>query len=285
MDDPFLFVHLLQMKTFLTLCLFVQLSFLNAQNHYQIYAIKFAERTNKIPSSARAIGDKSGDSTGVCYMIWLLKGDNGKTILVDAGFCDPSGYGDMKFTRPDSALQKMDLKPTDITDIIVTHPHWDHVNGIDLFPKAMVWMQQDDHDQFVKHVKEKGSNNFGFMQADVDKLQKKKSENKLTLVKGDNLEILPGIKVCTGAKHTFESQYVVVGPEDDRTIIASDNAWFYYNLTSLLPSISLDPQAYVNNLKRMKAMVKNIDYIIPGHDPLLFTRFPKISDNIVKIRD
>ena len=273
----------MKFRLLLSLLFFGQ--FIIAQDHYKIYAIKFAERTKKILSSARAIGDKSGDSTGVCYMIWLLKGDNGKTILVDAGFSDPTGYWDMKFTRPDSALQKLNIKPEDITDIIITHPHWDHIDGIDLFPKAMVWMQQEDHDEFVKHVWEKGSNNFGFTKADVDKLQKKKSDNKLTLVKGDNIEILPGIKVFTGAKHTFESQYVVLGPDNDRTIIASDNCWFYYNLISMLPAPSLDPQAYVNNLKRMKTMVNNIDYIIPGHDPLLFTKFPKVAENIVQIRD
>ncbi|MBK7667850.1 MAG: MBL fold metallo-hydrolase [Sphingobacteriaceae bacterium] len=102
-----------------------QLLFVTAQNNYKIYAIKFAQRIHKIPSSARAIGDKSGDSTGVYYMIWLLKGDNGKTILVDAGFSDPTGYEDMQFTRPDSSLQKLNIKPEDITDIILSHPHWD----------------------------------------------------------------------------------------------------------------------------------------------------------------
>jgi glyoxylase-like metal-dependent hydrolase (beta-lactamase superfamily II) len=273
------------MKKFFLLLLLFQVLPVTSQNHYKIYAIKFAQRLHKIPSSARAIGDKSGDSTGVYYMIWLLKGDNGKTILVDAGFSDPTGYEDMQFTRPDSALQKLNIQPEDITDIILTHPHWDHINGIDLFPKAMVWMQQEDHDQFVKYINEKGEVSNGYTKKDADKLLKKKSENKLTLVKGDNIEILPGIKVFTGSKHTFESQYVVLGPDKDRTIIASDNCWFYYNLTSMLPSLSLDPQAYVNNLKRMKSLVKNIDYIIPGHDPLVFTKFPKVSENIVLIRN
>ncbi|MBK7667849.1 MAG: hypothetical protein IPJ32_11230 [Sphingobacteriaceae bacterium] len=146
-------------------------------------------------------------------------------------------------------------------------------------------MQQEDHDQFIKYVNEKGEVNNGFTKKDVDKLLKKKSENKLTLVKGDNIEILPGIKVFTGSKHTFESQYVVLGPDNDRTIIASDNCWFYYNLTSMLPSLSLDPQAYVNNLKRMKTMVKDTKYIIPGHDPLVFKKFPKLTENIIIIRD
>lgn len=273
------------MKKLFLLLLFFQLLSVTSQNHYQIYAIKFAQRIHKIPSSARAIGDKSGDSTGVYYMIWLLKGDNGKTILVDAGFNDPTGYEDMKFTRPDSALQTLNIKPEDITDIIITHPHWDHIGGINLFPKAMIWMQQEDHDEFIKSFDANGGDNNGFLKKDMDKLLKKKSDNKLTLVKGDNIEILPGIKVFTGSKHTFQSQYVVLGPDNDRTIIASDNCWFYYNITSMLPALSLDPKAYVNNLKRMKGMVKNLDNIIPGHDPLVFKKFPKVSDNIIKIRD
>jgi glyoxylase-like metal-dependent hydrolase (beta-lactamase superfamily II) len=274
------------MKTKPTLLFLLWSAFLSAQNPYSIYAIKFAERTKKIPSSARAVGDKSGDSTGVFYMIWLLKGENGKTILVDAGFDDPTGYENMKFTRPDSALQQLNIKPEDVTDIIITHPHWDHIGGIDLFPNAMIWMQKEDFNYFVDDAWQKGGNNMGFVKADVIKIVNKNLADKLTLVNGDNIEILPGIKVFTGAKHTFESQYVSVGPDSDKTIIASDNAWFYYNLTSLLPiPITHDPKAYIANLKRMKAMVKNIDYIIPGHDPLVFKKFPKISENAAKIRD
>ena len=51
--------------------------------------------------------------------------------------------------RPDSLLQRINVYPSDITDIIMTHPHYDHIGGINLFPKAKVWMQKDDFDYFV----------------------------------------------------------------------------------------------------------------------------------------
>lgn len=279
-------MHFQRMKSLYLFLFIFQLSSIAAQEHYKIYAIKFAERTSKIPSSARAVGDKSGDSTGVYYMIWLLKGDKGKTILVDAGFSDATGYEDMKFTRPDSALLNLNIKPEEITDIILTHPHWDHVGGIDLFPNAMVWMQKEDYNYFVNDAWQKGGNNIGFIKGDVKKIVQKNLDKKLTLVKGDNIEIIPGIRVYTGAKHTFESQYVAVGPDNDKTIIASDNAWFYYNLTSLLPiPITHDTKAYISNLKRMKTMVKNLDYIIPGHDPLVFKKFKNVADNCILIKE
>lgn len=260
----------------------------SAQNNkYEIYALKFGERTNKIPVSDAAVGAKGNDSLNVCFMYWLLKG-NGKIILVDAGFTDdqPINPKFITWTRPDKVLEKINIKPGDVTDIILTHPHWDHIGGIDLYPDAMVWMQKDDYDYFVGAAWQKDGNKGGFNKTDVLKIVNRNLENKLTLVKGDDKEILPGIKVFIGSKHTYESQYVLVDTHSDKVIIASDNSWFYYNLTSLLPIPStLDSKAYAKNLQRMKTMVKNIDLIIPGHDPLVFSKFPKVAEGVVKIKD
>jgi len=92
-------------------------------------------------------------------MTWLLKGNNGRIILVDAGFHRESkffGNWLQDFVRPDSSLQKMALKPEEITDIIITHPHWDHIDGVDLFPNATIWMQKNDYSYFVTDVWQKG---------------------------------------------------------------------------------------------------------------------------------
>ncbi len=257
------------------------------KNNYEIYAIKFAERTNKNPISEVAVGAKGNDSVGVYFMYWLLKGNNGKVILVDAGFTDDMEINPKFIThnRPDKMLEKINIKPADITDIIVTHPHWDHIGGIDLYPDAHVWMQQEDYNYFVSTAWQENGNNAGFNKKDVLKIVQRNLNQKLTLIKGDNIEILPGIKVFIGSKHTFESQFVLVDSESDKVIIASDNSWYYYNLTSLLPiPFTLDAKAYSDNLKRMKKMVPNTDMIIPGHDPLVFSKFPSVANDIVKIK-
>src|SRR4030095_12656211 len=112
------------------------------ENNYTIYALKFGERTNKIPITEIAVGATGNDSVNVWFMYLLLKGNNGRTILVDAGFTADAGINPkfIKYRQPDSMLQKINIRPEDITDIIVTHPHWDHIGGIDLYPNAMVWM-------------------------------------------------------------------------------------------------------------------------------------------------
>jgi glyoxylase-like metal-dependent hydrolase (beta-lactamase superfamily II) len=44
-----------------------------------------------------------------------------------------------RFHQTFEAIAKLGLKPEDITDLIITHMHWDHAGGMDLFPKARIW--------------------------------------------------------------------------------------------------------------------------------------------------
>ena len=257
-------------------------------NNYEIYALKFASIKFKFPITLFAVGSTSKDSVQPCYMVYLLKGKNGKNILVDAGFTETPPIYNMaafNYVRPDEMLKKINVDPASITDIILTHPHWDHIGGIDLFPNAMVWMQEQDFNYFVGTAWRKAIDSSGFNPKDVMKIMQKNIAKQLTLVKGDSIEIMPGIRVFIGSKHTYESQYVLVDTGNDKVIIASDNSWLYYNLVNLLPiSLTFDTNAYLQNLKRMRAIVKNVDLILPGHDPMVFSKFLKVIDDVVKIK-
>jgi hypothetical protein len=101
------------------------------------------------------------------------------------------------------------------------------------------------------------------------------------LADGDNKEIIPGIKVYTGSRHTFNSQYVHVERWTDKIIIASDNIYFYYNLEhlkSVRMGATFDTTAYIKSMDRMKTLDSNIKFIIPGHDALI------IAEGVVNIK-
>jgi glyoxylase-like metal-dependent hydrolase (beta-lactamase superfamily II) len=219
-------------------------------------------------------------------MFWLLKGDNNRNILVDAGFIDSSKVARKNYLRPDLVLKKINLSPSDISDIIMTHPHNDHIGGISLFPNAKVWMQKDDFDYFVGEAWEENGTSKGFEKNDVRNIIERNLEGKLKLVKGDNIEIMPGIRVFIGSKHTFENLYLLVNSNSktNKILIASDAIWFYYNLDNLQPAtLAVDPKAYLEAMKRMKTLVTNPELIIPGHDDLVFSKFHRVNDWVVKI--
>ncbi len=258
------------------------------KNTYDIYALKFGERNNYVQMENEAIGDKSGDSTKVFFMYWLLKGKyNGKIILVDAGFTIDAGVDPKKitFTSPEKTLVGLNIKPEDVTDIIITHPHWDHIGGIDLYPNAMVWMQEEDYNELVE--KRKDPEAMGFNKNDIQKVRDRKTKGSITLLKGlRDQVILPAVTVfISGSKHTAGSQYVMANNGKRNVIIASDNCKYYRNVTNMLSSpATSDQKAYIRNLRTMKQYVNGTtDLVIPGHDPLVFTKFKTVAKDVVEI--
>jgi glyoxylase-like metal-dependent hydrolase (beta-lactamase superfamily II) len=262
------------------------ISYGQAVDEYQVYALKFNE-SGFVPVRDIAVGTSSADSVPVCNMFWYLKGSNGRNIIVDAGFIDTTGTGEHKAERPDFVLGRLDVSPSCITDLIITHPHPDHIGGVLLFPGARVWMQREDFLYFVSGAWKKEGSLAEFTDNDVRNIIEISLQGRLELTDGDDIEIIPGIKVYTGSKHTYENQYLLVNPasEKNRIVIASDAAWFYFNLDNMLPipTYAIDPDAYVEAMKRMKTMVMNPEYIIPGHDGLVFSRFPEVCRGVVKI--
>ena len=264
----------------------------NAQTpSYKVYAIKFADSTYPFSVGDWADGGSKTEKVEIDFMVWLIKGSNGKNILVDAGFLgdteDAKEFMITNYIRPDSALLKLGVKPADISDIILSHPHWDHMGGINLFPNARVWIQKEDFDYFVGAAWQKEGSNGGFAKRDVRQLVDLNLNGKVTLIEGDNKQILPGITVYTGSKHTFNSQYVLVNTGNNKVVLASDNIWIYYNLEHLAPASTggtLEPPGYIKAMQRMKSLVTDVKFIIPGHDAAIFSRFPKVVDGVVEIK-
>jgi glyoxylase-like metal-dependent hydrolase (beta-lactamase superfamily II) len=256
-------------------------------NTYEVYAIEFARPHSPWPVKGIAVNSTSKDSVRGVFMTWLLKGNNGRMVLVDAGFHRESRFSGAwlkSFVRPDSSLQLVGLKPEDITDIIISHPHWDHIGGVDLFPKAVIWMQKNDYSYFVTDAWQKDGKPIGFDSLDVLKIADLNTKRRIQLVNGDNIEIIPGIKVYTGSKHTYESQFAVVNTTTDKVLVASDNIWFYYNLENMISiPLTFDTEAYVKTMQRMKTLVRP-ELIIPGHDEKIFEKFTRIKEEVVRIR-
>lgn len=261
---------------------------MNGQNidEYEVYAIKYRESEFTIPAKDIVIGASESDSIKPCNMFWLLKGSNDKNVLIDVGFIDTVNTHNIKYITPTEALKRLSIEPDDITDIIVSHPHTDHIGEISIFSNATVWIQKNDFTYFIRDAWEEGGNKIGFEKKDVHNLVNVNLDGRLKLVDGDDIEIIPGIKVYTGSKHSYENQYVLVNSNtiNKKILVASDAVWCYYNLEHLLPdALTFDSDAYVEAMKRMKTLVSKIEYIIPGHDDLVFSKFPEVTEWVVRI--
>jgi glyoxylase-like metal-dependent hydrolase (beta-lactamase superfamily II) len=218
-------------------------------------------------------------------MLWLLKA-NGRNVLVDAGFHRPDliqRWKPAEYVEPSAAVGRAGTRAEDVTDIIVSHVHWDHFDGVDLFPNATIWIQREEYEH---HVDSAGhSLNRAIDAPNAMLLARLRREGRVRLVDGDAQEILPGITVYTGGKHTYQSQYAAVRTTVGTVVIASDNMYLYENLDKHLPiAQTLDAESNLRAQDRMRTLASSARLIVPGHDPAVFERFPLVRPSVVRIR-
>ncbi len=253
---------------------------------YEIYAIRYATLPD-FPVSELVAGADPARKLDIAMMIWLVRG-NGRNILVDAGFYHDRFFKEWhvkEFTRPSETLAWVGLKPEDITDVIITHMHCDHADGMDLFPNAHIWIQKEELEYYAGKAWQSKDAHGGIDEDDVLTLVKLNTQGRVGLVNGDAQQIIPGVTCYIGGKHTYQSQYVGVETAAGTVVLASDNMYLYENLARHVPiAATLDAASNLRAQDRMKQLAARPELIIPGHDPAVFTKFPNPVPGVAKIQ-
>jgi glyoxylase-like metal-dependent hydrolase (beta-lactamase superfamily II) len=253
---------------------------------YTVDAIRYATIPG-FPLAGLIGGADKDKKIDIAMIYWLVRG-GGHTILVDSGFYRPQFFRTWTvkdFEKPDVTLAKLGLQPSDITDVVLTHMHWDHADGMDLFPKARIWLQKEEYTYYTGAAWQSARTHGGIDPDDVMALVKLNMAGRVSFVDGDDQTIFPGIVCYTGGKHTWASQFLSVPTAAGTVVLASDNMYLYQNLTEHVPiAQTLDAASNLRAQDRMKTLVSDPRFIVPGHDPLEFERFPQIAPGVVEIR-
>ena len=87
----------------------------------------------------------------ISFTIYLIQTED-KNILVDAGCDDGAGFKMSIFKSPVDVLSDYGLAPEDITDVIITHSHYDHTQAIKYYKNATVHIQKDEYEKAKKRI-------------------------------------------------------------------------------------------------------------------------------------
>jgi len=244
---------------------------------YSICAIRYADSPGDLVSDM-VMGAPKGEKIDTVYALWLIRG-GGRNILFDSGFHRERWFKEwtvLNYIRPDEAVKLAGVQPEEITDVVISHAHWDHMGGIDLFPKATIWIQKEEFRYYTGDAWQPGGDHGGIDQEDVQALARLNTEGRVRLIDGDDVEIFPGIRAYTGGRHTYASQYLLVAGSP-QFVLASDNAYLYRNLETHTASATFseaDHAANIRNQQRMIQLAGSLDRVVPGHDALQFQKFP-----------
>jgi glyoxylase-like metal-dependent hydrolase (beta-lactamase superfamily II) len=254
--------------------------------NYEIDAIRYATIPD-FPVSELVAGAEPERKLDIAMMIWLVRG-NGRNILVDSGFYHERFFKDWQikdFTKPSETLKRVGLKPEDITDVVISHMHWDHADGMDLFPNARIWIQKEELEYYAGEAWQSKDTHGGIDEEDVLTLVKLNTQGRVGMVNGDAQEIIPGVTCYTGGKHTYQSQYVGVQTTAGTVVLASDNMYLYENLERHAPiATTVDAASNLRAQERMKQIAARPGFIVPGHDPAVFAKFPNPVPGVAKIQ-
>ncbi len=243
-----------------------------------------ADDQNRIPMEARALLLKSPDRN------ILIDTGNGSDFIAKYGEKVGSKFAEMYGIDPDganliSSLKKHNITPDQITDVILTHLHFDHAGGgtcahdneiKSTFPNANYYLQKSNLDTAKNpNRREKSS----YLPANFEPLIK---SNQFKLIDGPQKNILPGISLFVSNGHTQGHQSVIIQDDATQLIYCGDviptsshvrSAWIMgYDLDALK---LIEEKTELLNLSKNK-----MTYYYFEHDPYcdLATVVPHLDD-------
>jgi len=245
---------------------------------YEVFAIKYAHLGRKAWGNF-VDGDPHEDwDMPLDYFVWAIVG-NGRTFIVDTGFDLPMAQKrGRRLTHPvEEGLATLGIRHENVEDVIVTHMHYDHCGNGPLFPKARFHLQDTEMEYVTSRCMCHHQINHAFDADDVARMVHRIFAGHVQFHDGTD-EIAPGITVHKIGGHTKGLQCVRVATKRGNVVLASDATHFYAHIEQRRVFRVLYNQAdMLEGYNTLRRLASSSDHIIPGHDPLVFARYPALS--------
>jgi len=257
-----------------------------AASPYEVFAIKYAGPFDRKLAMVLFNTGWSEDIQ-INYYVWAIRAANGETTLVDTGTGKVWGPKFKNFFPPEQMLSRIGIKPEQVTKIVVTHMHFDHIGGVtdfaQAFPAAKFYVQKKEFDFWVNSPISKKAAFKLLQNPDANKAFAELAKGpRVVKVDGDKV-IGPNTELLLATGHTPALQAVLIPTAKGQTIVGSDSAHLFRSYKEDVPSgliVNLPVWMETYEKLRAKAPVENI---FPGHDVKMLTDFPKVAEDITRL--
>jgi glyoxylase-like metal-dependent hydrolase (beta-lactamase superfamily II) len=215
-------------------------------------------------------GDSQKSYLLYCY-IHLVIGC-GQAFVVDTGFgdfdyCQKFGKAVCRLRNNNivRVLQENGYRAEDITSVVLTHCHWDHIGGLSLFPNATIYCQRQEYEcALANSTPDSGQYPLAFKKYLIE------AEHRFRLIEGV-YQLNPNVKLKKTGGHSVGSQIIEIENDDESALILGDEVFYFDNITRNIPvGCTINPEKsrqildYV--ISRINNSAKKV-VIYPGHDP------------------
>jgi len=251
---------------------------------YKIYALNYAGRLKSSGAFLMWLKDWDKEAERSFYF-WCLKSPK-ETVIVDSGVSPAlaAEKGMPAYVNPVELLARIDVRAEEVKHLVLTHIHWDHAGGLNLFPRAQVYVQEDELG-FWLHNPLSGRPPFSFFSNEsvLAELRALDKADRLILTHGDR-EILPGIECLLAPGHSKALQAVAVDTDNGTAILGSDAAHVFRNYQEDWPSaLCIDLVAWMQTYDKLRARVSLPQLLFPGHDPAMTDNYTRVAPGVTQL--
>ncbi len=197
---------------------------------WQLFVFEYARSRNQPVASL--IHGAFGDGVMDVPFSFVLAQRDGRNVLLDCGFMNEGGGAEMAirfdvpyWVSPVRMLSEFGVAPEAVSDVVLSHAHFDHMGSIAEFPKAKLHIQKREYLSWMEAMALPRQYRFLTAVVHPDDLRSAfdaSLEHRLKLVEGDVDNLLPGIHVRTGEGHTLGQQFIIVETTRGRIVVSGD---------------------------------------------------------------
>ena len=254
---------------------------------YEVYAIRYATVARK--SSENFIGgDPHETGARMDYFVWLVR-NAAHTFVVDTGFNEQAARRRKReFLRPPTeGLAMLGVDATRVSEVILTHMHYDHVGNFDQFPNARFHLQDREMSFATGRYMCCGPFSHAYEVDEVVGMVRRVYAGRVVFHDGD-AELAPGLTLHHIGGHTLGLQAVRVWTKLGWLVLASDASHYYANMGEARPfPIVVDVAAMVDGWRKLHSLACAPQHVVPGHDPLVMQRYrapdPSMEGTVVRL--
>lgn len=243
---------------------------------YEVYAIRYAS-VHRMRSDNFIGHDPHDGPMPLDFFVWLLRSRE-RCILVDTGFNAQSAAqrGRVLTRCPIESLQVLGVSAESVTDVVITHLHYDHAGNLDKLPSARFHVQDAEMNYATGRCMCHEPLRHAYSVDDVVQLVRKVYADRVVFHDGD-ATIAPGVELLLIGGHTRGLQSVRVATQRGRVVLASDASHYYENFERERPfPIVYNVADMLAGHRRLVAAADSPDHVVPGHDPLVLQRYPRL---------
>jgi glyoxylase-like metal-dependent hydrolase (beta-lactamase superfamily II) len=219
---------------------------------------------------------------GMDYFFYVLR-RAGETVLVDTGFGRAVGErrGRTSLVEPVDALARLGVAPQRVSQVVVTHLHYDHIGNLASFPGAELVVHERELEFWCGPEGARAEHALHVEAAEIEHLLRARDEGRVRVLTGSGPVVAGVESMCVGG-HSPGQLVLMVDGRDGPVLLASDAVHYYEELERGWPFaifVHLDVMiAGYDVVRRLEA--EHGVPVVAGHDPLVMDRFPRLDGGL-----